>query len=156
MSLGLSGGTFSLRTGFMSPSRSISNQPMLMGFPHRAARFRSGGSPFPSPGCWRCRCMEGSLICGWHPILPGQGGTSTLSRRVPVATRWLCEPQPISNQPMWVGFPHRAGLYRLGMLFSWVLSCGRVSDPSWELFLSICRLLHEPHEPQPISDQPMG
>ena len=29
------------------------------------------GSPFSSPGCRSCKSMEGFLIRGWEPILPG-------------------------------------------------------------------------------------
>ena len=32
-------------------------------------RYRPGGSPFLSPVCWSCRCMEGFLIRGWGVIL---------------------------------------------------------------------------------------
>ena len=48
-----------------------------------------------------------------------RGGTSTLSRGTILAARWLHELPPISNQPMGVGFPYRAGRYRIvGSLFS--------------------------------------
>ena len=40
----------------------IRNQPVGLGFPHDAGRYRPGGSPFSSPGCWSCRGMEGFLI----------------------------------------------------------------------------------------------
>ena len=43
---------------FLEP-QPISDWPMGLGFPHRAGRFRPGGSPFSSPGCRNCRCMEG-------------------------------------------------------------------------------------------------
>ena len=49
----------------------ISNQPVGLGFPHPARRYRPGGSPFSSPGCPNCTCMEGFLIRGWEPILLG-------------------------------------------------------------------------------------
>ena len=49
----------------------ISNQPAGLGFPRRAGRYRPGGSPFLSPGCRSCRCMEGYLSRGWDPTLPG-------------------------------------------------------------------------------------
>ena len=32
------------------------------GIAHRAGRCRPVGSPFSSPDCWSCRCMEGFLI----------------------------------------------------------------------------------------------
>ena len=33
-------------------------------------------------------------------------------REATLAARWLHEPQPISNQPVALGFPHLAGRYR--------------------------------------------
>ena len=60
--------------------------------PCGARRFRSGGSPFWSPVCWSCRCVEGSLNRRWDPILPGCG--------------WLHEQQLFSNQPIGSRFPH--------------------------------------------------
>ena len=44
--------------------------------------------------------MEGFMMRGLDPIVP--------------VCRWLHEPQPISYQPMWSGFPHRAGRCRPG------------------------------------------
>ena len=58
--------------------------------------------------------MEGFLTQGWELILPGCGGTSALAREATLAARWLHEPQPISNQPVELGFPHLAGRYRPG------------------------------------------
>ena len=58
--------------------------------------------------------MEGFLIRGWEIILPGCGGTSALARGVTLIARWLHEPQPISNHPVGLEFPHRAGRYRPG------------------------------------------
>ena len=34
------------------------------------------GSPVSSPGCRSCKCMEGFMIRGWGPVVPG--------------SRWLC------------------------------------------------------------------
>ena len=48
--------------------------------------------------------MEGFLIRGWELILPGCVRTSTLSREATLAARWFHEPQPISNQPISLGF----------------------------------------------------
>ena len=57
-------------------------------------RFR-----FSSPFRWSCACiMEGFLIRGFGRIIAGY--------------RRLHEPQPISSQPMRLGFPHPAGRYR--------------------------------------------
>ena len=58
--------------------------------------------------------MEGFLIRGLKIVLPGCGGTSTLSRDAPLAVGWLHEPQLISNQPVGLGCPHRAERYRPG------------------------------------------
>ena len=55
--------------------------------------------------------MEGFLSRGWELILPGCGGTSALARGATLAARWLHEPQPISNHPVGLGFPHLAGRY---------------------------------------------
>ena len=66
------------------------------------------------PGLLECRDMEGFLIRGWDLNLPVSVVTSTLAGEATLATRWLHEPQPISNQPVWLGFPHRARQYRPG------------------------------------------
>ena len=58
--------------------------------------------------------MEGFLNRGWEVILPGCGGTSALARGATLAARWLHEPQPISNHPVGLGFPHPAERYRPG------------------------------------------
>ena len=47
--------------------------------------------------------MEGFLTWGWELILPGCGGTSALARGATLAARWLHEPQPISNKPVYDG-----------------------------------------------------
>ena len=39
-----------------------------LGIPHRAGRYRPGGSPYSSPGRRSCRRMEGFLIRGWDPM----------------------------------------------------------------------------------------
>ena len=89
------------------------------GFPQRVGRYRPVESPFWSLFCWSCRDMEGLLIRRWDLILPGCGATSTLARGAALAARWLHEPQPIGNQPVGLGFPHRAGRYRpVGSPFS--------------------------------------
>ena len=82
----------------------ISDQLVGLGFPHRAVRYRPGGSSFSSPVCWRCRDVEGFLIWGWELILPELGETSVLDRGATLAARWLLEPQPISNHPVGLGF----------------------------------------------------
>ena len=76
---------------FLSPvcGGASSTSPGLE-FPHRAGRYR----PFSSPVCWSCRYVEGFLIWGWAPILPGW--------------LWLYELNPR------LGFTHRVGRYRPG------------------------------------------
>ena len=71
--------------------------------------------------------MEGFLICGWDLVLLVCGATSTLARGATLAARRLHEPQSISNQPVRLGFPHRAGRYRSGrspLTSSGCWSCG--------------------------------
>ena len=111
---------------FHAPQQ-ISNHPVGLGFSHPAGRYRPGGSAFLSPGCWSCRDIVEFLTRGWELIFPWCGGTSTLSQGAPLAACWLNEPQPISNHPVGLGFPHPAGRYRPGgsafsSVASW--SCG--------------------------------
>ena len=58
--------------------------------------------------------MEGFLTRRWELILPGCSGTSALAREATIAACCLHEPQPISNQPVGLGFQHHAGRYRPG------------------------------------------
>ena len=112
------GGTSALARGatlaarWLHEPQPISNHPVGLGFPHPSERYRPGGSAFASPGCWSCRDMEGFLTRGWEFILPGCGGTSAFTRGATLAARWFHEPQPISNGPVELGFPHPAGRYR--------------------------------------------
>ena len=46
------------RSGSMSLTHPISNQPVGLGFPHLAGRYRPGGSAFSSPDSWSYRDME--------------------------------------------------------------------------------------------------
>ena len=101
----------SLAARWLHEPQPISNHPVALGFPHPAGSYQPGGFAFSSPGCWSCRDMEGFLNRGWEVILPGCGGTSALARGAPRAARWLHEPQPISNHPVGMGFPHPAGRY---------------------------------------------
>ena len=57
--------------GPMYDPRPISDRPVGLGFPHRAGRFRPRGSQFSSPGCRSCKGVEGFMIRGWNPIVPG-------------------------------------------------------------------------------------
>ena len=68
--------------------QSIINQPVGRGFPHLVGRYRPGGCPFSSAGCWSCRCKEVFLIKNWGSIAAG--------------CRSLHEPQQIRDQPMGV------------------------------------------------------
>ena len=112
------GGTSTLARGATLASRwlhephPISNRPVGLGLLHPARRYQPGGSALPSPVCWSCTNGEGFLIRRWERILPGCGETSALAQGETLAARWLHEPQPISNQPVGLGFPHRAGRYR--------------------------------------------
>ena len=157
--------------GSMSPSHQQS--PSGLGFPHPTGRYRTGGSLFSSPGCWSCRDMEGFLIRGWKLILRGCGGTSALARGATLAARWCHEPQPISNRPVVLGFPHPAGRYRPGGSAFSSPSCWSCRDMDLlvtrgcEVILPGCggtlalsrgatlaaRWLHEP---QPISNDLVG
>ena len=60
------------------PSRSAISR--WGGVSTRARRYRPGGSPYASWGCWSSTCAEGFPTRGSEFILPGYGGTSTLSR----------------------------------------------------------------------------
>ena len=73
-----------------------------VGFHTVWGRYRPVGSPSWFPVCWNCRDMERFLIRGWDLNLPVRGATSTLVRGATLAARWLHEPQPISNQPVWL------------------------------------------------------
>ena len=85
-----------------------------LGFSPCVGRYRPVGSPSWFPVCWNCRDIEGFLIRGWDLNLPVSGATSALAGEATLAARWLHEPQPISNHPVGLGFPHTAGPYRPG------------------------------------------
>ena len=116
--------------------------------------------------------MGGFLIRGWEVILPGFGGTSALARGATLAARWLHEPQPISNQPVGLGFSNPAGRYRPGgssfsSLGCWSKDMGGFLTRGWELILPECggtSALSRGatlaagwlHEPEPISNHLVG
>ena len=52
-----------------NPSQSATGQ-CGWGFHTVRGGFDPGGSPFSSPRCRSCRCIEGLLNRGWGPILP--------------------------------------------------------------------------------------
>ena len=64
-------GGATLATRWLQQPQPISNQPVGLGFPHRAERYRPGGSALLSPGCWSCSDIEGFLIRGWNLSSPG-------------------------------------------------------------------------------------
>ena len=161
-----------LATRWLQRLQPISNRPVGLGFPHRAGRYQPGNISVTAPGCKRCRGYERFLTRGREPILPGCGMTAALARDVILATRWLQKPQPISNRPVDLGFPHAAGRYHRGRSAftcpdSW--SCRYYKGfktRGWELTLFRCggtaalardvilatRWLQKP---QPISNRPV-
>ena len=88
--------------------------------------------------------MKGFLNRGWKRILPGCGRTSALSHGATLAARCIHEPQPISNHPVGLGFPHPAGRYRPGgseFTFPGCWSCRDMDGfptRGWEITLSGC------------------
>ena len=76
----------------------INDRPAGLGFPHRAGRCRPGRTRFSFPRCRSCRDVEGCMNRGWEPILPGLPS--------------VYAPQPISDRPVELGFPHRSGRFR--------------------------------------------
>ena len=46
------------RCRWLHDPQPISNQPVRLGFPHRAGRYRPWDHPFLSPVRWNCRCLE--------------------------------------------------------------------------------------------------
>ena len=60
----------------------------------------------------------GFIIWGWELIPPGCGGTSLhVGPRATILLRWLYEPQPMGDQWMGLGVPHRARRYLPGESF---------------------------------------
>ena len=160
-----------LAVRWLHEPRPTSNHPLGVGFPHLAGRYRPGGSVFSSPGCSICRDMEVFLTWGWELIIPGCGKTSALARGATLAVRWLHEPQPISNHPVGLGFPHPAGRHRPGRSAFSSPGCWSCRDMEvfltrgWELILPGCGgtsaltrgailVARWFHEPQPISNHP--
>ena len=70
---------------------------LVLGFPHRMGWYRPGGFPFSFPRCRSCRCVEGFRTVDGGPIIPG------------CAVAPMYEPQPTTDRPAVLGFPHRAG-----------------------------------------------
>lgn len=54
--------------------------------------------------------MKGFLIRGWHIILSGSGGISTLPRVATLVAGSLCESKTISDQPMGGGVSTPCGV----------------------------------------------
>ena len=106
-----------------------------VGFPHRKGRYRRGGSLLSSPGFRSRRCMECFLIRGWDPIFPG------------VLWLYIRTSQPISNQLVGLGLPHRAGRCcpeRTPFSFPSRPSCRfiRISDPEMGTYSPRVRWLY--------------
>ena len=130
----------------------ISNQPVGLGFTHRAVRNRPGGSPFSSPG-WYGRIYDPEM----EPYLPlvrqdldivARGNY----RRTP-ALRAPANQQPAAG----VKFPHCAGRYRPGGSPPGCRVCRFTEgflNRGWGLSSSGCTGFVYEH--QPISDQHMG
>ena len=97
---GSGNGNLSPRAAELDEPQPIIDQPVGLGFPHRARRYVPGGSLYSSLVRRSVRAMEGLSTRGWGYFLPGW--------------RWLHEIQPISDQPKGLGLPHRAGRYRPG------------------------------------------
>ena len=114
----------------------IGNHPVGLGRSHLAGRYRPGALPF-RPQFVGFVEMEGFMIQRWDPNFPGCGD-------------WLYGPQPISDQPVGLGFPHRERRYcprrsPLSCRVCWVRGCMEVLmirrlDP----ILPGCRWLSEP------------
>ena len=121
--------------------QTFSNHPVGLRFPRRAGRYRPGGSPLSSPDCWSCRDMEGLLSHGWELILSGGGGTSALARGATLASRWLHEPQPISDHPVGLEISNPAWRFRPEGVFFPGWSCRDMEGfltRGWELLPSGC------------------
>ena len=101
-------------------------------------------------------CLEGFLIRGWDPTLPGCGGTLTLARGVTLSASRICEPQTSSDKLMGVGNP-AVSVHR-GSPFSPPGCWSRVCLEDFLIRECDSILPGHPwvHEPQPISDRPMG
>ena len=100
------------RVGSMSPSQSATSQ-LDWGF----HTLRDG----IDPGDLRFRPRVFGVVDIWKYFCPGDGNLSSPGaagpRRCPagkLSTRAGSEPQPISNQPVGLGFPHPAGRHRPG------------------------------------------
>ena len=74
--------------------------PRRLVFLHRPGLCRPGVSPFESSVCWSCRRVDGCGILKWEVILPGR--------------RWLHLSQPISDEPLGLGFHTARGGINLG------------------------------------------
>ena len=151
----------------------ISNYLVELGFPHPAGRHRSGRSAFLSLGCWSCRDMNAFVFRGWKRIHPGCCGTSAFARGATFPASMPHEPQPISNYPVWLGFPNSAGRYRPGGPAFSSPGCWSCRDMDgrlirgWEPILPMCGensrlargatlVARRLHEPPPISNHPVG
>ena len=89
----------------MSPSLSVVSQ-WCWGFHTVCGGIDRGNLPFRRRFVTVKR-LEGFIFRGWDLVLLGFGGTLTLARGANLASRYVHEPQSISNHPVELGFPHR-------------------------------------------------
>ena len=101
----------------MSPTQSATSQwgwgfhTMRGGIDPEGFRFR--------PRLVSCRDMEGYLIRGKDPILPGCGRISTMSRGATLVVRWLHDPsQSATSQWGWGFHTVKSGIDPGGSPFS--------------------------------------
>lgn len=71
---------------------------------------------------WGFHTILGGIYSGDHRFRPRFVGASDVWKdshsEDDILPRWLHESQPISDQPVVLGFSHRAGWYRLGITVS--------------------------------------
>lgn len=120
--------------------RMVSGVPGVGVYTPCSGRCCPGGKPISSlfrpPIRWSCRYMQDFLFRGWDRILPGG--------------YWFHEPRLISNAPVNLGFPRRAGRHRPAghrrflSPICWGCNCmGQFLIRRWDIGL---RWLHEPSE----------
>ena len=84
---------------YMYDLQPISDRPVGLGFPHRAGRVRPAGDL-----CFRPRVV--GVVEIWRDFLSGHKKKSS-----PGGAGFIFEPQPISDRPAGLGFPHHAGQF---------------------------------------------
>ena len=146
----------------------ISNQPVGLGFAHRAGRYQPGGSPFSSPGCWSFGDREGFQMQGWETTFSGaaerrccsegqllpRAGSVSSSQSAISQWGWGLHTVRCEIDPGDLRFRPRAGTEgfmtrRWSLIFPW---CGKTSTLSRGETIDARQL----YGPQPISNQPLG